>query len=76
MTAIQNLFNADESLCNLTENQDLLSNGISNEKYQQEVTMLNNEAKNQTEQLYYNKASGCSVKAQKDNLFDYKSWIK
>lgn len=76
MKAIQNLFNADESLCNLTENQDVISNDISNAKYHQEMTMSHNEAKNQTEQQYYNKASGCSVKAQKDNLFDYKSWIK
>lgn len=76
MTAIQNLINADESLYNLIENQDLISNGINYGKKFQEVTMSNTEAINQAEQRYYNKASGCSVKAQKDNLFDYKSFIK
>lgn len=76
MTAIQNLFNADESLYNLAENHDLISDATSNAQWLQEVTMSNNENKNQTEQSYYNKASGCSVKAQKDNLFDYTFWAK
>lgn len=76
MTATQNLFNADESLYNLEENQDLIADSTSNTQWQKEVTMSNNENKNQTEQRYYNKASGCSVKAQKDNLFDYTPWVK
>jgi hypothetical protein len=33
--------------------------------------MSNSEIRNQIEQQYYNKASGCSVRAQVDNLFDY-----
>lgn len=76
MTAIQNLFIADESQFDGTANQDLISDATSNAQWLQEVTMSNNENKNQTEQRYYNKASGCSVKAQKDNLFDYTSWVK
>jgi len=76
MEAIENLFNADKYLCNLTENQDLISNEINNEKWHQEMTMSHNDAKNRIQQRYYNKASGCSVKAQKDNLFDYTSRIK
>lgn len=76
MTAIQNLFIANESQFDVTENQDLIADSSSNAQWQQEVTMSNNENKNQTEQRYYNKASGCSVKAQKDNLFDYTSWVK
>jgi len=76
MKPIQNLFNANEYRSDLTENQDLISNEINNAKWQQALTMSNNEAKNQTEQQYYNKASGCSVKAQKDNLFDYPSRSK
>lgn len=76
MKAIENLLNTDEYISNLTENQNVISNEINNEKWHQEMTMSNNDAKNQTQQQYYNKASGCSVKAQKDNLFDYASWIK
>lgn len=76
MKAIENLFNADEYLHNLTENQDLISNEINIEKWQQEMTMSNSDAKNQTQQRYYNKVNGCSVKAQKDNLYDYTSRIK
>lgn len=33
------------------------------------------ERANQLQQDYYTKACGCSVKEQKDNLFDYKSQI-
>jgi hypothetical protein len=76
MKPIQNLFNASEYRSDLTENQDLISNEINNAKWQRASTMSNNEAKNQIEQQYYNKASGCSVKAQKDNLFDYPSRSK
>jgi len=76
MTAIPHLFNADGSLGTSTENQDLIANDISNARCHQEMTMFNNEAKNQTQQRYYNKASGCSVKAQKDNLFDYGFWSR
>ncbi len=34
------------------------------------------ERANQLVQNFYNKACGCSVKAQENNLFDYKSQIK
>lgn len=74
MTAIKTLINAAESLDAKTENEDLIT--IPNAVCQQEVAMSPSEKTNQIEQRYYNRASGCSVKAQEDNLFDYKSWLK
>jgi hypothetical protein len=75
MTVIKSLIKAAKSLDNLTENQDLIAIRASNAKCQQEVAMSNSEITNQLEQQYYNKASGCSVKAQEDNLFDYNSFL-
>lgn len=40
-----------------------------------EANMTYTEAGHKKVQEYYNKASGCSVKAQKDNLFDYNSLL-
>ncbi len=76
MTAIKSLIKAAEWLDAITENEDLIAIRTINAKCQQEVAMSTSEITNQIEQRYYNKASGCSVKAQKDNLFDYKSWMK
>lgn len=76
MTAIKSLIKATKSLDAITENEDLITIAGSNAVCQQEVAMSPSEITNQIEQRYYNKASGCSVKAQKDNLFDYKSWLK
>lgn len=76
MTAIKSLIKAAKSLDAITENEDLITITSSNAVCQQEVAMSPSEITNQIEQRYYNKASGCSVKAQKDNLFDYKSWLK
>lgn len=75
MTVIKSLIKATKSLDNLTENQDLIAIRASNAKCQLEAAMSNREITNQLEQRYYNKASGCSVKAQEDNLFDYNSFL-
>lgn len=76
MTAIKSLIKETKSLNVSNGNQDLLVNETSNAKCQKEVVMSNCEIRNQLEQQYYNKASGCSVRAQIDNLFDYKSGMK
>ncbi|WP_073370692.1 hypothetical protein [Flavobacterium fluvii] len=76
MTVINDLIKAVQSLDILAENQDLIGFYASNAKCNLEVAMSYNEVTNQQEQRYYNKASGCSVRAQEDNLFDYKSWLK
>jgi hypothetical protein len=56
----------------LSENKDQNNEA----KSQKKVALSNNEVINQLEQNYYNKACGCSVKAQENNLFDYKSQQK
>jgi hypothetical protein len=76
MTAIKDLLDSANSLKLITENKNLIAISISSAKCHQEVAMSYHEVTNQLEQEYYNKASGCSVKAQKDNLFDYKFWVK
>jgi hypothetical protein len=76
MKAIESLIEIAKSLETLTDNKDLIAIRASNAKCHQEVAMSYNEATNRLEQEYYNRASGCSVRAQEDNLFDYKSWIK
>ena len=76
MTVINDLIKAVQSLDVLTEKQDLIGVYTSNATCRLEVSMSYNEVANRQEQKYYNKASGCSVKAQEDNLFDYKSWLK
>ena len=73
MEAIKDLLNSVKSLNVSTENEDFIAIQTSNAKSNREVVMSRNEAINNLEQSYYNKASGCSVKAQKDNLFDYYS---
>lgn len=67
---------ADKSHDSLNKNGDRITIKASNSKCRKEVAMSYNETTNQLEQEYYNKASGCSVKAQEDNLFDYKFGIK
>lgn len=66
----------DKSHDPLNKNKDRITMKTSNSKCRKEVAMSYNETTNQLEQDYYNKASGCSVKAQEDNLFDYKFGIK
>lgn len=76
MTAIKSLMREAKSLDVSNGNQDLLVNETSNAKCQKEEVMSSCEIRNQLEQQYYNKASGCSVRAQVDNLFDYKLGMK
>lgn len=75
MKAIKDLLNSVKSLSVSTEKEDLIAIRNSYAKPNREVAMSYNEANNKLEQNYYNKASGCSVKAQKDNLFDYSSLL-
>ena len=74
MEAIKELLNSVKSLNVSTENEDFIAIQTSNAKSNPDVALSRNEANYQLEQ-YYNKASGCSVKAQKDNLFDYRSFL-
>jgi hypothetical protein len=76
MTGIKSLIEEAKSLDVSNGNYDLLANETSNAKCQKQVAMSNCEIRNQLEQQYYNKASGCSVRAQVDNLFDYKLGMK
>lgn len=76
MSAIKGLFKALKSLDTLTENRDQMAIRVSNAKCNLEAAMSYHEITNQLEQEYYNKASGCSVKAQADNLFDYNSFLE
>jgi hypothetical protein len=76
MTVIKSLIKVAKSLDGLTENQDLIAIRASNAKCHLEIAMSYHEVTNQLEQEYYNKASGCSVKAQADNLFDYNSFLE
>lgn len=75
MKAIKQLLNSVKSLNVSTEKEDLIAIRDSYAKPSREVAMSRNEAITKLEQNYYNKASGCSVKAQKDNLFDYSSFL-
>jgi hypothetical protein len=74
MKAIKDLINSVNSLSVSTEKEDLIAIRSSYAKPSREVVMSRNEAVNKLEQNYYNRASGCSIKAQKDNLFDYSSF--
>jgi hypothetical protein len=75
MKAIKDLLNSVQTLSVSDEQQHLIAIHSSNARPSREVAMSRNEAINKLEQSYYNKASGCSVKAQKDNLFDYSSLL-
>lgn len=70
MKAFKDQFNSVESFQMSTENEDSIDSFTSYAKPSREVSMARIESSNKLEQ-YYNKASGCKVKAQKDNLFDY-----
>ena len=76
MSAIKSLIEAANSLDTLTENREQMAIRVSNAKCNLEVAMSYHEVTSQLEQEYYNKASGCSVKAQADNLFDYNSFLE
>jgi thiaminase len=76
MTAISNLFKATQSQEALAENQDSIDSTNRNAKCSQKKALSIYEIANRLEQEFYNRACGCSVKAQEDNLFDYKSFVK
>jgi len=76
MSAIKSLMEVANSLETLTENRDQMAIRVSNAKCNLEAAMSYYEVTSQLEQEYYNKASGCSVKAQADNLFDYNSFLE
>lgn len=71
MKAIKGIIKVAKSVGNRSNNQSVIDIYTNNAKYYLEALMLNNEIKNQLEQQYYNRINGCSIKAQKDNLFDY-----
>ncbi len=75
MKAIKELLNSVQTRTVSDQQQNLIAIHSSNAKPNREVAMSRNEAINKLEQSYYNKANGCSVKAQKDNLFDYSSLL-
>ena len=75
MKTIKILINSAKTLKVSTENKDLIALRAANAKSNREIAMSYNEMNIRIEQNYYNKASGCSVKAQKDNLFDYNSFL-
>jgi hypothetical protein len=70
MKTLKDQFNSPEPFQMSNENKDSIDNFTSYAKPSREVSMARIESSNKLEQ-YYNKASGCKVKAQKDNLFDY-----
>lgn len=74
MKAIKDLLNSVKSLNVTTEKEDFIHTDSRYAKPSREVAMSRSEVSSKLEQ-YYNKVSGCSVKAQKDNLFDYNSLI-
>lgn len=76
MSTIKSQIKVTNSLDDLTENRGRKNKRASNAKCNLEIAMSYHEITNLLEQEYYNKASGCSVKAQADNLFDYKSFLR
>jgi hypothetical protein len=70
MKAFKDQFNSVEPFQMSNENEGYIDSFTSYAKPSREVSMARIESSNKLEQ-YYNKASGCKVKAQKDNLFDY-----
>lgn len=76
MSAIKCLIEVANSLETINENRDQMVINVSNAKCNLEASMSYHEVTSQLEQEYYNKASGCSVRAQADNLFDYNSFFE
>jgi len=64
------------TLKNAAKSQDAISEMQMQIDIHKSTAKYHEERANQLEQDYYNKACGCSVKAQEKNLFDYKSQIK
>ena len=76
MTANKTLLKEAKNLDILTDNQAQIDGINSATPWNQVFSMRLNEASNNVEQNYYNKDKGCSVKAQEDNIFDYKDFLK
>lgn len=76
MATMTNLFKAAKFQDALAENQDLIDSNNSNARCQKGFSMYPDEVSNQLEKKYYDRASGCSVKAQKNNIFDYQGYQK
>ncbi|WP_310378881.1 hypothetical protein [Flavobacterium sp.] len=76
MTAKKTLINVAKIQDTLAKIQVLIEGNNSNAKWRQGFSMHPNEASNKLEQEFYDKARGCSVKAQEDNIFDYQDFLK
>lgn len=70
MKSFKNQVNESNSGNLSIRNENLFDNDSTYSKPNRQVPMQRIETNNKLEQ-YYNKASGCKVRAQKDNLFDY-----
>jgi len=76
MAAKTNLFKAAKLQGAFADNQDLMENNNSNARCHEVFSMYPDEISIQLEKEYYNRASGCSVKAQENNIFDYGAYLK
>lgn len=76
MTAKKTLLKLTKIQDSLEENQVLIGGNNSNAKWHQGFSMRLDEAVNKLEQEYYDKFSGCSVKAQENNIHDYQEYLK
>lgn len=76
MITDKNIIKADKLLDALDKNKGRIAIKTSNSKCHKEVAMSYNETTNLLEQGYYDRASGCSVKAQENNIFDYDVYLK
>jgi hypothetical protein len=76
MVALTNLFKAAKLEGALVENQDLLDSDNSNAICHNGFSMYPDEVSSQLEQEFYDRASGCSVKAQENNIYDYRAYLK
>jgi hypothetical protein len=76
MTNKANLFKATKNQDALAENQDLIDSNNSNVRCHEVFSMYPDAASSMQEQEYYDKDRGCSVKAQKNNIFDYQGYLK
>ena len=76
MTAIKNLMKVMQLQDAVAENQVKNNDQNSVVKSPKRTTIYCAKNANPLEQEYYNKMSGCSVKAQENNLFDYKRMLK
>ena len=76
MTAMKTQFKEAKSREALTVNIDLIDSNNSYAKCNEAFSIHPQEAANKLEQQYYDKVSGCSVKAQENNIHDYQAYQK